>query len=74
MPKSLILGLCAGYFLVFFDMTVVNIRPGRGTAAPRTPGFASGAGSAARNLGGAVGVAVFAVLAEADTAILMAGA
>lgn len=43
-------------------------------ALPRRPGFASGAGSTARNLGGAVGVTVFAVLHAIDTGILMAGA
>ncbi|MDN5585076.1 MAG: MFS transporter [Brevibacterium sp.] len=43
-------------------------------ALPQRPGFASGAGSTARNLGGAVGVTVFAVLAGVDTEILMVGA
>ena len=43
-------------------------------ALPQRPGFASGAGSTARNLGGAVGVTVFAVLAGVDTGVLMAGA
>ncbi|MBM6591754.1 MFS transporter [Brevibacterium sp. RIT 803] len=43
-------------------------------ALPQRPGFASGAGSTARNVGGATGVTVFAVLYTVDTGILMAGA
>lgn len=43
-------------------------------ALPQRPGFASGAGSTARNVGGAVGVTVFAVLYTVDTGVLMAGA
>src|SRR5699024_10178912 len=43
-------------------------------ALPERPGFASGAGSTARNLGGAVGVAVFAALHQVDTGVLMAAA
>ena len=43
-------------------------------ALPQRPGFASGAGSTARNVGGAVGVTVFAALYTVDTGILMAGA
>src|SRR5699024_5480634 len=43
-------------------------------ALPERPGFASGAGSTARNLGGAVGVAVSAALHQIDTAVLMAAA
>ena len=42
-------------------------------ALPRRPGFASGTGSTARNLGGALGVAVFAALHEVDRGVLMAG-
>ncbi|GAA1858263.1 MFS transporter [Brevibacterium marinum] len=43
-------------------------------ALPQRSGFASGAGSTARNLGGALGVTVFAALHEVDTGVLMAGA
>lgn len=43
-------------------------------ALPQRPGFASGAGSTARNLGGAAGVAVFAALHRVDTGVLMAAA
>ncbi|GAA1557166.1 MULTISPECIES: MFS transporter [Brevibacterium] len=43
-------------------------------ALPQRPGFASGAGSTARNLGGALGVTVLAALHEVDTGVLMAGA
>jgi DHA2 family methylenomycin A resistance protein-like MFS transporter len=43
-------------------------------ALPERPGLASGAGSTARNLGGAVGVAVFAALHQVDTGVLMAAA
>src|SRR5699024_417720 len=43
-------------------------------ALPERPGFASGAGSTARNLGGAVGVAVFAALHQVDTGVLMPAA
>src|SRR5699024_418138 len=46
----------------------------RSHALPERPGFASGAGSTARNLGGAVGVAVFAALHQVDTGVLMAAA
>ena len=41
-------------------------------ALPQRPGFASGAGSTARNLGGAAGVAAFAALHQVDTGVLMA--
>lgn len=43
-------------------------------ALPQRPGLASGAGSTARNVGGALGVAVFAALHEVETGVLMAGA
>ncbi|WP_098729963.1 MFS transporter [Brevibacterium epidermidis] len=43
-------------------------------ALPQKPGFASGAGSTARNLGGAAGVAVFAALHDVETGVLMAAA
>lgn len=43
-------------------------------ALPQRPGLASGSGSTARNVGGAVGVTVFAVLHSTDTGILLAGA
>lgn len=43
-------------------------------ALPQKPGFASGAGSTARNVGGAAGVAVFAALHEVETGVLMAAA
>ena len=43
-------------------------------ALPQRPGFASGAGSTARNLGGAAGVAVFAALHNVETGVLMAAA
>lgn len=42
-------------------------------ALPQRPGFASGAGSTARNVGGGMRVTVFAVLYTGDTRILMAG-
>lgn len=43
-------------------------------ALPQKPGFASGAGSTARNVGGAAGVAVFAALHDVETGVLMAAA
>ena len=43
-------------------------------ALPQRPGFASGAGSTARNVGGAAGVAVFAALHDVETGVLMAAA
>ncbi|MCF2586314.1 MFS transporter [Brevibacterium sp. UCMA 11752] len=64
--------------LVVWAIGVGILTPAIVTAAmhalPQRPGFASGAGSTARNLGGAVGVTVFAVLAGMDTGALMAGA
>ncbi len=67
--RLLTVALCAGYFLVLLDVTVTPAIVGATVASlPDRSGLASGLSNTARQLGGALGVALFATLAGPATA------